>query len=326
VTGTRTTAPGRTVRAFAIIALLLLGAPGAASAQQSAFLLDLLAGGSGYVPAAQNGAAGAFRPASLFETDFAAYQLQFDRVRKARIDTRFGIKKLFRDQGITYPAAEVFMRIFKREKLLELWVREPEAETFRLLKTYTVCALTGELGPKRSQGDRQTPEGFYEIDFFNPQSEYHLSLHVNYPNRSDRLLGSAGRLGGDIFIHGGCLTEGCLALTDDGIKELYWIAVEARAGGQRRIPVHIFPARLDAEEMRRLDTVFADEPELRRFWSNLKPGFDYFEQTKKVPAIRVNDRGAYRLAGEPEYGPDDPPVAGTAAADRSVAARGSRQR
>ena len=322
MTRTGNTAMRRTARALALTALVLLAAPAAAAAQQSAFLLDILAGGSGFVPVSDGGGL-AVRPNSLFETDFAAYQLQFDRVRKARIDTRFGIKKLFRDQGITYPAAEIFMRIFKREKMLELWVREPDAEAFTLLKSYPVCALTGELGPKRTQGDRQTPEGFYEIDFFNPQSEYHLSLHVNYPNRSDRLLGSTGRLGGDIFIHGGCLTEGCLAVTDDAIKELYWIAVEARAGGQQRIPVHIFPARLNEEEMRRLDTVFADEPELRRFWTNLKPGYDYFEQTKKLPAIRVNDRGAYRLAGEPEYGPDDPPVA---AATRPDPARGTRDR
>jgi murein L,D-transpeptidase YafK len=311
------------LRVLALCAAVLLLVPAAAAAQQSAFLLDLLAGGSGFVPVSGGSDGAALSPASLFESDFAAYQLQFDRVRKARIDTRFGIKKLFREQGITYPAAEVFMRIFKREKLLELWVREPEADSFRLLKTYPVCALTGELGPKRSQGDRQTPEGFYEIDFFNPQSEYHLSLHVNYPNRSDQLLGRAGRLGGDIFIHGGCLTEGCLAVTDDAIKEIYWIAVEARAGGQRRIPVHIFPARLNAEEMNRLASVFAEEPEMLRFWTNLKPGYDYFEQTKKVPAIRVNDRGAYRLAGQPEYGPDDPPVA---AASRPNPTRGTNDR
>lgn len=311
------TAFRRMMRVCALSAAVILAIPAATSAQQSAFLLDLLAGGSGFVPVSNGSDGSSLRPVSLFESDFTAYQLQFDRVRKARIDTRFGIKKLFRDQGITYPAAEVFMRIFKREKVLELWVREPESETFRLLKTYPVCALTGELGPKRSQGDRQTPEGFYEIDFFNPQSEYHLSLHLNYPNRSDQLLGKQGRLGGDIFIHGGCLTEGCLAVTDEAIKEIYWIAVEARAGGQRRIPVHIFPARLNAEEMDRLARVFADEPEMLRFWTNLKPGYDFFEEHKKLPAIRVNDRGAYRLAGQPEYGPDDPPVATVSRASAS---------
>jgi L,D-transpeptidase catalytic domain len=305
---TRSIARVRAVaRTTALATTLLLAAAGGAAAQQSSFLLDLLTGGSGISFASATG--GSLSPASPLNGDFAAYQLQFQRVRDARVETRFGIKKLFRDRGLTYPAAEIFLRIFKRERLLEVWVRAEADDTFALLKSYEVCALAGELGPKRVQGDGQTPEGFYEIDFFNPQSEYHLSLHVNYPNRSDQLLGRNGRLGGDIFIHGGCLTEGCMAVTDEAIKELYWIAVEARSGGQLRIPVHIFPARLDADEMERLATVFAGEPELRRFWTNLKPGYDYFEQTRQLPSIRVNDRGSYRLAGEPEYGPDDPPVA-----------------
>lgn len=321
----RSTATGlRAVRGAALATMLLVLANGGAAAQQSSFLLDLLAGGSGFpASASAPGLSGA-----PLDGDFAGYQLQFARVRDARIDTRFGIKKLFRDEGITYPAAEIFLRIFKRERLLEVWVRPAEDDTFSLLKTYTVCALAGELGPKRAQGDGQTPEGFYEIDYFNPQSDYHLSLHLNYPNRSDALLGRAGRLGGDIFIHGGCLTEGCLAVTDEAIKELYWIAVEARSGGQRRIPVHIFPARLDAAEMQRQASVFSGEPELRRFWMNLKPAYDYFEQSRKLPAIRVNDRGSYRLAGDPEYGPDDPPVAApaTATGKPDAQGRGSRQR
>jgi hypothetical protein len=105
--------------------------------------------------------------------------------------------------------------------------------------------MAGELGPKRKQGDNQTPEGFYAISYFNPRSDFHLSLHIDYPNRRDRAAGADGvKLGGDIFIHGGCLSEGCLAITDEGIRELYWLAVEARSVGQRRIPVHIFPARL----------------------------------------------------------------------------------
>jgi len=294
----------------AVSVLVFLAVDGeGARAQQNAYLLDLLAGGTGVSLGGSPGVPALARPRTPLEGDFAEQQLRFERVRAARIDTRFGIKQLFRDAELSYPAAEVFLRIFKRERQLELWVRPHDAETFSLLKTYGICALAGELGPKRGQGDGQTPEGFYVIDFFNPQSEFYLSLHVNYPNRSDAILGRRERLGGDIFIHGGCKTEGCLAVTDESIKELYWIAVEARSGGQTRIPVHIFPARLDAEEMQRLDVAFAGEPELRRFWRNLRPGYDYFEQHRKLPDIRVNSLGAYRLAGEPEHGPDDPAVA-----------------
>jgi hypothetical protein len=233
--------------------------------------------------------------------DFTTAQLRHSRVLQARLQMRFGIKRLFRERGIPYPAEQIFIRVFKRERTLELWVRSGNSDRFSLLKQYMICALAGELGPKRSQGDGQTPEGFYESDHFNPSSIYLLSLHLNYPNRSDRILGGVqNNLGGDIFIHGGCETEGCIAVTDDAIKELYWIGVEARAAGQQRIPVHIFPARLTAEELDVLRRKFADRPDLLAFWSSLKPGFDHFENTRQLPPIRIDPKGHYGLLGEVE--------------------------
>jgi murein L,D-transpeptidase YafK len=232
------------------------------------------------------------------EASFALEQLRYERVRDARIATRHTIKRLFHDRGISYPAADIFMRIFKRERTLELWVRSADATRFELLKTYDICAMAGTLGPKRRQGDNQTPEGFYYITFFNPRSEFHLSLHVDYPNRRDRAAGLEGtRLGGDIYIHGGCSSEGCLAVTDENIRELYWLSVEARAAGQHRIPVHIFPARLGTRDYEVLQRTFADQPELGRFWSTLKPGYDYFEEHRRLPAIGVNARGEYAVNG-----------------------------
>lgn len=224
--------------------------------------------------------------------EFAKAQLKNDRVAAARYDKKFEIKQLFRERGISYPAAEVFVRIFKRERVLELWARSADKDTFALLKSYEICALSDKLGPKRKQGDMQTPEGFYYIDDFNPRSGFHLSLHIDYPNRSDRVLGT-DNLGGNIFIHGGCKTEGCMAVTDENIKEIYWIAVEARDNGQTRIPVHIFPTRLNDNNMAQLMNVFRKEPEMLRFWSNLKPGYDYFSVNKKLPEIDVNPRGRY---------------------------------
>jgi hypothetical protein len=235
--------------------------------------------------------------------DFTSNQLRHHRVLQARLQTRFGIKRLFRERGIPYPAAEIFIRVFKRERTLELWVRPTNSDRFSLLKQYMVCALAGELGPKRSQGDGQTPEGFYEIDHFNPSSVYLLSLHLNYPNRSDRMLGGHSGLGGDIFIHGGCETEGCIAVTDEAIKELYWIGVEARASGQQRIPVHIFPARLTAEELNVLGRKFGNRTDLLAFWTSLKPGFDHFERTRQLPPIRIDAKGHYGLLGEIEATP-----------------------
>jgi murein L,D-transpeptidase YafK len=227
----------------------------------------------------------------------------------ARVEARFAVKQLFRERGIRYPAAQIFMRIFKRERQLELWVRPTVTEQFALLKTYPICALAGELGPKRRQGDEQVPEGFYYIDHFNPQSDYLLSLHLDYPNRADALLGNAGDLGGDIFIHGGCNSAGCLALTDQAIKEVYWLSVEARGAGQTRIPVHIFPARLTDTEMPRLGQAFAGKPQLLGFWRSLKPGFEYFERERRVPRMNVGSNGSYQLAGEDRF--DGPAPLGT---------------
>jgi len=239
---------------------------------------------------------------------FVKSQVQNGRVAAAKYEKRFAIKQLFRDRGIAYPAEEVFVRIFKRERLLELWARPADQDTFALLKSYEICALADKLGPKRAQGDMQTPEGFYYIDDFNPRSGFHLSLHIDYPNRSDRAFG-AENLGGNIFIHGGCKTEGCMAVTDENIKEIYWIAVEARDNGQKRIPVHIFPTRLNDNNMAQLINVFARERDLLKFWGNLKPGYDYFAQNKKLPEVTVNARGRYefgegeRLLGAPAAAP-----------------------
>jgi murein L,D-transpeptidase YafK len=232
------------------------------------------------------------------QSAFAVSQLRHERVLAARVEARFAVKRLFRERGLSYPAEQIFMRIFKRERQLELWVRPAGGTEFALLKTYPICALAGELGPKRRQGDEQVPEGFYYIDQFNPQSDYLLSLHLDYPNRSDATLGESLDLGGDIYIHGGCNSAGCLALTDEGIKEVYWLSVEARGVGQGRIPVHIFPARLTDTEMPLLGKAFRSQPKLLAFWQNLKPGYDYFERSHRVPRMNVAANGSYHLAGE----------------------------
>jgi murein L,D-transpeptidase YafK len=251
------------------------------------------------VPVEADSAPGRARPAVLpLETDFAAAQLRHDRVMAARLEARFAIKKLFRDAGLRYPAEQIYMRIFKRERILELWVLPAAGAKFALLKTYDICALAGELGPKRRQGDNQVPEGFYYVDWFNPRSDYLLSLHVDYPNRSDQVLGETGNLGGDIFIHGGCNSEGCLAVTDEQIQELYWIAVEARGTGQQRIPVHIFPARLTDSDLPRLTNAFSSRPGVVSLWRSMKPGFDYFEREHRIPLMSVAQNGFYRFAGE----------------------------
>jgi len=140
------------------------------------------------------------------------------------------------------------------------------------------------------------PEGFYIVDRFNPASNFHLSLGINYPNHSDRILKDRPDAGGDIFIHGNCVTIGCVPITDEMIKELYVMAVEARDNGQARIPVHIFPCRMDAEGMARLQEEFNESPRLIRFWENIKMGYDLFESSRKLPEIRIGGQGKYHVS------------------------------
>ncbi|MEN8249945.1 MAG: hypothetical protein ABFS32_13510, partial [Bacteroidota bacterium] len=156
-------------------------------------------------------------------------QLRYSRVRNAYKQKGTLVDNLLKDKSITTPY--IFLRIFKQEEVIEVWTREKSKEKYSLLKKYDFCSTSGELGPKRQSGDYQIPEGFYYIDRFNPSSNFYLSLGVNYPNASDRILGVKGSLGGDIFIHGDCVTIGCMPITDDKIMELYILAVEAKNNG-----------------------------------------------------------------------------------------------
>jgi murein L,D-transpeptidase YafK len=235
---------------------------------------------------------------SVFKED----QLRCKRVRSAVHEKEEYLKSLFARIGLAYPPRQIFIRAFKEEKVLELWARVSPDREFVLIKTYDICSLSGGLGPKRREGDRQVPEGFYVIDGFNPASIFYLSLGLNYPNASDQVLGDTLSPGGDIFIHGKCVTIGCLPLTDEKIKEVYLAAVEARAAGQAQIPVHIFPARLTEANLSRLrDMLRNGRPpvslplkdldrgeNLLAFWRNLKEGYDRFEWTKRVPAVKVD--------------------------------------
>jgi murein L,D-transpeptidase YafK len=186
----------------------------------------------------------------------------------------------------------MYIRVFKWDKEVEVWLRPKAQKEFRLFKKYAICASSGELGPKRMQGDGQVPEGFYSIAVFNPYSSYHLSLGVSYPNASDRIIGK-GNLGGDIMIHGNCVTIGCMPLTDTYIKEVYVLAVEARNSGQQNIPVHIFPINMTESGMQELA---ARGNEHKSFWDNLKTGYDLFEKNKQLPKVTVDKTGKYVFA------------------------------
>lgn len=226
--------------------------------------------------------------------DFYQAQLRFPRVREALKTKGKIVDEMLLKKGINTTNFDVFFRAFKKEQKFEVWAKNKEESSFKLLKIYDFCATTGVLGPKRRSGDRQMPEGFYAIDAFNPTSNYHLSFRVNYPNTSDKKFADSLNPGDNIFVHGSCITIGCIPVGDENIKEIYLLAARAKSS-EHEISIHIFPNKMTDENYNALKAEFASNAVLLEFWSWLKPGYDAFEKSNIIPLVSVDDTGKYVL-------------------------------
>lgn len=177
-----------------------------------------------------------------------------------------------------------FIRIFKAENRLELWMAHGGVNTsYTLFRAYDICNFSGELGPKLKEGDHQSPEGFYQIapSQMNPNSRHHLSFNLAFPNAYDQAL---ARTGTYLMVHGGCSSVGCYAVTDEKVDEIYAIVEASHRRGQSEVSVHIFPFEMNEESM----SLHEDHRWLG-FWENLKTGYDLFEQDKIPPKVGVCD-------------------------------------
>ena len=224
---------------------------------------------------------------------FKTEQQKNSRVKAAYKDKATSVESLLKKKSISVPF--IFIRAFKKEQVVEVWAKEKSKEEYVLITQHEFCTTSGSLGPKRKQGDFQIPEGIYHIDRFNPWSNFYLSLGINYPNSSDRILGNKQNLGGDIFIHGECATIGCIPITNQKIKELYVFAVEAKNNGQNKIPVHIFPSKMEGDSYAKLKDQYKDNETMLSFWANLKEVYNSFETTKTLRAVSVDQKGRYKL-------------------------------
>ncbi|MBK6935768.1 MAG: L,D-transpeptidase family protein [Chitinophagaceae bacterium] len=223
------------------------------------------------------------------------------------------LQKQFKEKNLTWPAKYIYIRSFKYDSQLEVWVKQDIKDQFKLFKTYKVCALAGTLGPKRMEGDYQVPEGFYYINEFNPKSSYYLSLGINYPNESDKILSDSLRPGSAIYIHGSCVTVGCIPITDEQIGELYILAAHAKNQGQDFIPVHIFPIRFNVERsVNYLAGLTKDDNTLRKFVERMEDAYAYFEKHKQLPVVMTGEKGEYIVNDAPAKKPriiiEDKPV------------------
>jgi murein L,D-transpeptidase YafK len=225
--------------------------------------------------------------APLFWIDTAEAQ---DRAQAAAARVAPRLRRELSEAKLRFGATP-FIRIFKLENELELWLAGDDG--YRLFRRYPICAWSGELGPKLRQGDGQAPEGFYRVrrGQMNPASRYHLSFNLGYPNAYDR---QHGRTGDYLMVHGNCVSIGCYAMGDAAIEEIYTLMGAAFDAGTRAVEVHAFPFRFDRPD---LEQRLAD-PQWGEFWRELKTGFDAFEHNAQPPEIAVV-HGHYRVVAPP---------------------------
>lgn len=221
-------------------------------------------------------------------------QLRAPRVKEALRAHGAEVREAFRDADAAWPPRSLLMRAFKLERRLEVWAKARRGPDLVKVWTIRLCAESGTLGPKRYEGDGQIPEGFYIVNRFNPRSSFHLSMGLNYPNAVDRARTPHRSPGSDIFIHGGCASIGCLAITDAPIARLYLAVVMARDKGQRNLPVHLFPCRFGTEPCERALIDERPAPDVVSLWASLRRGFDEFEEAPRLVHFRPTAKG-YRV-------------------------------
>jgi murein L,D-transpeptidase YafK len=177
----------------------------------------------------------------------------------------------------------ILVRIFKEEAEMEVWKMNRDGQ-YALLKTYPICKWSGDLGPKKKEGDRQAPEGFYTITpaQMNPNSNYYLAFNTGFPNAYDR---SHNYSGSELMVHGDCSSRGCYAMTDEQILEIYALARESFFGGQKEFQFEAFPFRMTALNMAK----HRNNPNFA-FWKMLKEGYDDFEATHQEPQVAVCEK------------------------------------
>jgi murein L,D-transpeptidase YafK len=202
-------------------------------------------------------------------------------------------QQLFADAAVAFPPTELLLRGFKQERLLEVWAADTRTSSLTHVTTYEICYASGTLGPKRREGDLQVPEGFYTVNYFNSASRFHLSMQVSYPNLSDRKRGDPVSPGGEIMIHGHCVSAGCLAMTDERIEELWVMATALRDSGGR-VHVQLFPSR-DIPKL----VASGAHPEHHGFWRNLNEGLERFAERHEPLSVQIEPDGRYRFMARP---------------------------
>ncbi|WP_338760934.1 L,D-transpeptidase family protein [Bernardetia sp. ABR2-2B] len=225
--------------------------------------------------------------------DFISEQKRYKKVRQAYQEKEDYLTNKLKQKNLSLQNINILMVAYKDEEELEMYVKAKSDKSYQKFLTYDICRSSGSLGAKNQQGDYQVPEGFYYINHFNPMSSYFLSLGISYPNQADKKRNptrTTKDLGGAIYLHGSCVTIGCIPITDEWIKEVYVLAVQARANGQTKIPIYVFPFRFTEKNK---DTFYPKNQKLVRFWDNIKIGYEKFEKNKQKLSFQIDAKGNY---------------------------------
>ncbi len=226
---------------------------------------------------------------------FREKQLSYSRVREAYSNKEKAVTKTLADHGISHDSLQIYLRAFKTEKKIELWAKNTCDSAFTLIKEFSICEISGTVGPKRRSSDLQVPEGYYHISELNPYSRYFLSMKINYPNASDSIRGVRGHLGNLIYIHGNCESSGCISITDEKIKELFVYCIEAYNSGQQEIDITIFPAKLNDTNYTRLTKGYSKNKDKISLWADLKKSYDLFNRKKVPPMVKFLPDGTHEV-------------------------------
>lgn len=232
---------------------------------------------------------------AMSSPSFKEKQLNYTRVREAYTCKEKIVDKTLADHAILRDSLRIYLRAFKAEKVIELWAKNIRDSIFVPVKEFSICDISGFEGPKRRYRDLQVPEGFYHISELNPYSKYYLSMAINYPNASDSIRGVHGHLGNQIYIHGSCISSGCLAMTDDRIRELFVYCIEAYNSGQEEIGLTIYPARLTDDNYSGLITEYHKDKDKISLWGDLKRSYDLFNRTKVQPRVKFLTDGTHEV-------------------------------
>ncbi|MCC7075121.1 MAG: hypothetical protein IT383_27660 [Deltaproteobacteria bacterium] len=225
-----------------------------------------------------------------------------ERVAGARLAHEASLVERAAALGLAWPPRELYLRAFKHERVLEVWAGDGAGRPLVLFEEHPICGESGSIGPKVERGDLQIPEGLYLVTRLHPDSQGWLSLRMSYPNAADRARAAARAKeerrrvspGGDILVHGTCISIGCIAIDNAPIERVYLLAQEPVARG-RAVRVDVFPGRMEPE---RLDALLEQATDVGtvRLWRSLVPAYFAFERTRRVPSGWPRGDGTYGVA------------------------------